>query len=211
MLVLPAFWAAVFPSQDPQTLLNEVRDVYSKVTTAKYRVKFETTDPKMHKLAGTAEVWFLREHNIKVVLSGLEGKPKTLFCNGKSITISPNPSRKSIPFSVESLSHSLPLNLETFAFLDWKHELSTSKGGGMSGSVLTVKEVSWHDRSWTVLEELNKADDSLDQYFIGKDDHIVWRVVDMSADAKTVFSDTQVSSLVLGEPIPESTFENSNS
>jgi len=210
MIAATVLMAALVAPQDASALLEEVRQAYSKVTTAKYQVKFETTDPHMNHLKGTADVQFLRPHSAKVVISGPNGITKTVFCNGQNLTTVTKSGRKSAPFSLETLSHLLPLNVETFAFLDWTHELSTDKGGAMFGSVISVTASVWNEQKWTVIEEVNRVDDSLDRYYIGKDDHLIWRVEDMTADGRTTFSDTRVSGMKLGEPIPESTFESSN-
>ncbi len=193
-------------TQDPEIVVKEVRDAYSQVTTARLTVTFEEHDPQGRRLSGTADTAFLRPNHIRTIIKG--GKlSSAVYCDGRQIVTVREHDRRATPYSLANLEKEIPLNLETLCFVNYGKELSTSAGGGMYRSTLAVIESVWKDKVWTVIEERNQSDDSTDRYFVGAKDHLIWRVVDMSYDRETTYSDLRVEKLSTGEPVPEDLFE----
>ena len=200
--------AAMLPQPiDAEALLEKSRSAYKALRSAEFLVKY--TAPVGNKSV-TAEARFTYQAPNKLAAQflGLPSGPLRLVCDGKQIVLIDRggPGKKT-PFTVENLGRKLPTNVETFAFYDAAHELSTARDGAMSGSKLTVKtDQPWLGKSWTVLHEENAAAAVSVDYYIDPKAYLVWRTYGVDTKSKKPFIDSSIVELRLDPAVSPEAF-----
>lgn len=189
LLVRPA-------ATEAETLLKEMQAAYHAAHRAEFDVKFTLTDRQV-VAKGTVHCQHEFPDRFRAVVAGIAHAPLTIVGDGH-VVFARDANGKTVRnrYSHERLSQLLPSNVETFAFYD-DSELSTGHGGAMEGSTLTVGTGSWNSKVWTLLHEVNTADKVSADYYIDPKTHLIWRTVSTDMESNTVFSDCEISSLIL--------------
>ncbi len=188
--------------------LENARNAYLALSTAKLKVSFDTKDTHGRELKGTADILFQAPNKLRAIIALEKSKTTTVVCDGKQFTVLLPKGGWLKNYSPDELAKVLPLNVETLSLFNAKTELSASAGGGMEGSRLSlIKNEDWNGKKWDVLEERSKPDDVFDRYFIDPQTHLIWRVIDASLTSGKVYTETKVQSMTLGEPISAEKFQ----
>lgn len=197
-------------SQAPtaEELLAKMQFAYARARTALLFVHFEATDPSGFTAKGDVRFEFLSPNRVRAGFKGLPNGAVLLVCDGKKIALlSGKGKQQVVAYSPTNLGRHLPTNLETIAFYDGAHELSTGKGGGMNGSKLEVlPNVEWNHRQWEVLRETSDEDQVRVDYYVDPKTSLIWRTLGEDLRTKKPFVDCQVQELELNANIPAERF-----
>jgi hypothetical protein len=176
-----------------------MRDAYKAISGATFYVRFEATDPSGYVAHGEVRYDFMAPNKLRAAFRGLPKGPALLICDGKHIAIfSSDGKQKQLPFLPGTLGAHLPSNVETLAFIDSVHELSTAKDGEMRGSQLAVRSnEDWNGRKWTVLRETNEKDSVQVDYYVDPKTLLIWRTAGQDMTTHKPFIDAAITDLDL--------------
>lgn len=191
-----------------EELLSKMRTAYSRTKSARFEVTTDLTQSE-RKIKVSMKVDFAAPNKMRAQLSMGSTGTATVICNGKSIVSAFGPNiSPSQPYGLDALGRSLPANLETLCFFDWKRQLSTGAGGNMSKSKLTIiPSEKWNGKSYLVLEESAPQQDVFVRYFIDPATYLIWRTHSVSLKAKKPLMDARLTRLELGASIDPKVFE----
>lgn len=185
--------------ETPEQLLSHMRTAYNGVKCAAFYVRFEATDPSGYVAHGEVRYDFLSPNKLRAAFRGLPKGPALLICDGKHVAVfSADGKRKQSPFLTSTLGSHLPSNVETLAFFNADHELSTSKDGEMHDSQLSVRlNGEWNGKKWTVLRETSEKDSVQVDYFVDPNSHLIWRTQGTDTKSHKSFIDAWITDLDL--------------
>lgn len=207
-LILAVSGLATAADKDVEELLAKMRDTYKAVKSAKI-----TSESVLHiegeKVTATIDTTykslnkaFMRSTN----LFGMEGVVKVI-CDGKKIVASTPEGKEEEDFTVEALSQAMPLNLEVMSFWDWKRQLSTEKGANMEFSEFKLlKDQSWNDKKWTILEETAKGQGVFVRYWIDPKTNFIWKSEVADLESRDKIMESTIKSLELDTEVSDSVF-----
>ncbi|MBS1724219.1 MAG: hypothetical protein JSS66_14850 [Armatimonadetes bacterium] len=195
--------------QTPEEILAKSRHAYEQLSTAKVSEKFTVTDESGKELAGTAVLSMKRPGKMNVSIEYAKGGTAELVSDGEHVRLTATKKKpRMVPYSKSAFGKMLPLNIEALCLLDWEHELSTAKDGGMEGGTLTIgAERTVNGRKFVVIEEKSKADDVKDEYYFDAETFLIWKVVDASLRTGKVYSTTEVFDFAVNPALADSIFK----
>lgn len=208
-LLLTLSGLAAAAEKDVEEQLSKMRDAYKAVKAAKF-----TSESVLHiegeKVTGTIDTVYKSENKVTMRatnLFGMEGVIKVIS-NGKKISVSTPEEKVDDDFSIEAMGQAMPVNLEVMCFWDWKRQLSTEKGANMEFSEFKLlKDQSWNDKKWTVLEETAKGQGVFAKYWIDPKTHFIWRTEISDLESKEKVMDCTLKSLEVDIEVADSTFD----
>ncbi len=190
------------------TLLSRMRSAYASAGTARLSAVITFYPSPEQVLRLSLEMEYIKPDRVRVLLSS--GEERVLVVSdGKVVSVvhEPSGSRLLNPFSLEHLNASVPGNLETICFWDWRRQLSSEGEGKMAGSQLRLLSgVEWNGKKWVVLEERDEKLDLLVKYYVDPKTFLIMRTVVYGLARGSLYQEAQVVALEAGIKLEEERF-----
>ncbi len=190
------------------TLLSRMRSAYEKVGSARLSVAITFYPSPENAISLALEMEYLKPDRVRVLLSSMNERV-LVVSDGKAVAVMHELTGGRVvnPFSLEHLNASVPGNLETICFWDWKRQLSSEGEGKMAGSKLRLLGgEEWKGKRWMVLEERDERLDLLVKYYVDPKTFLIMRTAVYGLSRGSLYQDAQVIALETGVKIEEERF-----